>query len=128
MKKVTPKKPTPKKEKITYKLDAAGQSLGRLASDIAVTLRGKKQVNFQPHILSEMEVIVSNAAKIKVTGKKLQQKNYYHFSGYPGGLKTKKMVDEFAKSPAAVLKRTVWNMLPKNKLRNEMIKNLKITN
>ena len=69
-----------------------------------------------------------NAAKIKITGKKLEQKKYYHYSGYPGGLKTKKISEIFAKNPAEVLKRAVWNMLPKNKLRANMIKRLKINN
>ena len=110
-----------------HKLDATGQSVGRLATQIAIILRGKNKPTFQPHIDSGDNVIISNASKVKLTGKKIEQKEYYHFSGYPGGLKTKKMKDVFSKNPGEVIKRAVWNMLPKNKLRAKMIKRLKFT-
>lgn len=106
-------------------IDAANQPLGRLASRIALTLRGKTNPKFQPHILSNEKVVIFNVEKIKLTGRKLEQKKYYHYSGYPGGLKEKKMKDVFEKNPGEVLKRAVWGMLPKNRLRKEMIKNLK---
>lgn len=112
----------------TQQIDATDKILGRLACEIALLLRGKNKATFQPHLDRGDVVAVKNAGKIKLTGKKLQQKFYYHYSGYPGGLKAKKAGDLFAKNPAEVLKKAVWNMLPKNKLRSQMIKRLKITN
>ncbi len=105
-------------------IDASNQRLGRLASKIALILRGKNSPNFQPHILSKEKVLVSNIGKIKFTGRKLEQKKYFHYSGYPGGLKEKKMKDVFGKNPNEVLRRAVFGMLPKNRLRKDMIKNL----
>ena len=105
-------------------IDASNQPLGRLASKIAQLLRGKHSPAFQPYILSKEKVIVTNTGKIKFTGRKLEQKKYYHYSGYPGGLSEKKMKDVFEKNPNEVLRRAVWGMLPKNRLRKEMIKNL----
>ncbi|MEK7203762.1 MAG: 50S ribosomal protein L13 [Patescibacteria group bacterium] len=105
-------------------IDASNQPLGRLASKIAQFLRGKQSPSFQPYILSKEKVMVSNAGKMKFTGRKMEQKKYYHYSGYPGGLKEKKMKDVFEKNPNEVLRRAVWGMLPKNRLRKEMIKNL----
>lgn len=125
-KKKDSKKPTIKRE--THKIDATDKVLGRLACQIAILLQGKNKANFQSHLDQGENVVVTNATKIKITGKKLNQKLYYHYSGYPGGLKKKKMAEVFEKNPAEVLKRTVWNMLPKNKLRNKMIKRLKISN
>ncbi len=109
---------------INMEIDAANQPLGRLASKIALILRGKNTPKFQAHILSDQKVIISNTDKIKFTGKKMEQKKYYHYSGYPGGLKEKKMSDVFKKDPGIVLRNAVWGMLPKNRLRKEMIKNL----
>lgn len=105
-------------------IDATDQSLGRLASRIAFILRGKDSPKFQPHILSEEKVVVSNVEKVKFTGRKLEQKKYYHYSGYPGGIRERKMGEIFAKNPKEVLRRAVFGMLPKNRLRKEMIKNL----
>lgn len=109
---------------IIHKMDATNQSLGRLASKVALILRGKTSPAFQPHILSREKVLVENVQKIKLTGKKMDEKRYYHYSGYPGGLKEKKIKDVLQKNPQEVLRRAVWGMLPKNKLRKEMIKNL----
>lgn len=106
------------------KIDATNQSLGRLASKVASILRGKTSPSFQPHILSSEKVLVENVQKVKLTGKKMEQKKYYHYSGYPGGLKERKVKDVFQKNPGEVLRRAVWGMLPKNRLRKEMIKNL----
>ncbi|MBI4117107.1 MAG: 50S ribosomal protein L13 [Parcubacteria group bacterium] len=106
------------------KIDATNQSLGRLASRIAQILRGKTNPEFQPNILSREKVLIENVQKIKLTGKKMDQKIFYHYSGYPGGFKEKKAGDVFQKAPGEVLKRAVWGMLPKNRLRKEMIKNL----
>lgn len=111
-----------------YEIDAKDQSLGRLATQVASFLMGKNSASYERHKDMGGTVVITNASKIKVTGKKMEQKEYYHHSGYPGGLKTKTMEDIFKKDPAEVIKRAVWNMLPKNKLRDEMIKRLKITN
>lgn len=105
-------------------IDAKDQSLGRLASRVALILRGKNSPNFQSHVLSDEKVMISNVEKIKLTGRKLEQKKYYHYSGYPGGLREKKMKDVFKSNPKEVLRKAVWGMLPKNRLRKEMIKNL----
>lgn len=112
----------------THKIDATGKILGRLSTEIAHILRGKNKVSFLPHIDGGDFVVISNASKIKTTGKKMEQKVYYHYSGYQGGLKEKKMGDVFEKNPSEVIKRTVWNMLPKNKLRSNMIKRLIVKN
>lgn len=114
--------------RITHKIDATDQVLGRLATSIVLVLRGKNKATFQPHIDAGDFVNVTNAAKLKLTGKKLDQKQYYHYSGYPGGLRTKKLSVVMVKDPAWALRAAVWNMLPKNKLRNNMIKRLKISN
>jgi len=107
-----------------HRIDATNESLGRLASKVALILRGKSSPKFQPHILPDDKVIIQNIEKIKLTGRKLEQKKYYHYSGYPGGLKEKKMKDVFQKNPGEVLRRAVLGMLPKNRLRKQMIKNL----
>lgn len=119
---------SPQFSRETHTIDATGKILGRLSTEIATILRGKNRPSYRPHLEQGNFVNVINASKIATTGKKMAQKEYYHFSGYPGGLKRRKMSDEFAKSPAKVLRQTVWNMLPKNKLRDTMIKRLKITN
>ena len=105
-------------------INAENQILGRLASRIALILRGKHSPAFQPHILSKEKVVVSNVDKIRFTGKKLEQKKYFHYSGYPGGLREKRMKEVFEKNPNEVLRIAVLGMLPKNRLRKEMIKNL----
>ena len=118
----------PKAKREFYQLDAAGQVLGRLASQIAILLQGKNKPSFRPYLDAGGVVSVKNASKIKITGRKLEQEKYYHYSGYPGGLKEKKISILFKNNPGEVLKRTVWNMLPKNKLRGKMIKRLRIIN
>ncbi len=105
-------------------IDASGKVLGRLASEIATLLRGKHKVTFEPHIDNGDMVEVSNVAEIVVTGKKMNQKIYYRHSEYPGGLKETKMNTLFAENPEEVLRKAVWNMLPKNKLRARAIKRL----
>ena len=107
-----------------HEIDGTNESLGRLASKIAQILRGKTSPKFQPNILPNEKVFVENADKIRFTGRKLEQKKYYHYSGYPGGLKEKKVKEVFEKNPKEVLRRAVLGMLPKNRLRKEMIKNL----
>lgn len=114
-------------ERDTYKVDAYGQILGRMASDIAMHLMGKHKPSYQPHIDAGDNVIVENIKHVKVTGKKLEQKKYYHHSFHPGGLKEKVMGEVFDENPAKVLQYAVSRMLPKNKLRRDRLKRLKIS-
>ena len=111
----------------THTIDAASKVLGRLATEIAVLLRGKHKPDFQPNQDKGDFVKVKNIDKIRLTGKKMEKKKYYHHSGYIGGLKETPLKKVFAKSPAEVLRRAVWGMLPKNKLRAEQIKRLKFS-
>ncbi len=111
-------------ERKRHTIDATDQAIGRLATQIATLLRGKQKANFTPHIDNGDFVVVNNIDKAKFTGKKLEQKKYYSYSGYPGGLKTKKIMDLYKNNPQEILKRAVYNMLPKNKLRQDMIKRL----
>ena len=90
------------------------------------TLIGKVKPEYIPNIDQGDYVVIKNISQLKFTGEKLDQKKYYHYSGYPGGLKTKKMGDVFKKDPKDVFKRAIFNMLPKNKLRNERMKRIKI--
>jgi large subunit ribosomal protein L13 len=106
------------------KLDAADISIGRLASKIALILRGKNKPDFNPSIDNGDIVEISNIGNIKITGKKMEQKKYYHYSGYQSGLKTKKMSDVFKRDPGEVLRRAVRDMLPPTRLRNNMLKRL----
>ncbi len=111
-------------ERKKHQIDATNQSIGRLASQIALLLRGKHKNDFAPQIDNGDFVIVTNINKVKFTGKKLEQKEYYSYSGYQGGLKRKKLSELFQENPAEVLRKAVYNMLPKNKLRQDMIKRL----
>ncbi len=112
-------------ERKTHTIDAAGRILGRLASEIAVLLRGKDKTDFAPYKDIGDIIIVKNVDKLKFTGKKMEQKKYYRHSGYPGGLKEVSLGKLFEKNSAEVFKKAVWGMLPKNKLRAKMIKRLK---
>ena len=114
-------------ERKTHQIDATGKVLGRLATQVAILLRGKNVPTFRPNIDAGANVEVINASKIKFSGKKLQQKEYIWHTNYPGGLKRRKVKDVFVLDPAAVLKTAVMGMLPKNKLRSRMIKRLKVT-
>ena len=126
--KVKPKNDQKKNKIVERHIDASGKVLGRLASEIAVALRGKDKPSFRPYLVMGDKVIVNNASKIVITGNKLEQKTYYHHTGYLGHLKAEKLKDVMAKNPAEVLRRAVWGMLPKNKLRDRLIKNLTISN
>jgi large subunit ribosomal protein L13 len=106
------------------KFDATGQTVGRLATQIALALRGKDEPEWQPHLDTGAMVEVSNIAKLKFTGKKLQQKVYHHYSGHPSGIRTKTMGEMFANKPGEILWRAVRKMLPDNRLRNGMLKRL----
>ena len=111
-------------ERKWYVVDAEGQTLGRLASEIAKVLRGKNKPTYTPHIDTGDYVIVVNAEKIKVTGKKLDQKVYYHHSDYVGGMKETSLKDMLAKKPEQVIELAVKGMLPKGPLGREMYKKL----
>ncbi len=107
-----------------YVVDADGKTLGRLASEIAKVLRGKNKAIFTPHIDTGDYVIVINAAKVVVTGKKLDQKIYYHHSDYVGGMKETTLREKLAKKPEEVVELAVKGMLPKGPLGREMYKKL----
>ena len=109
-----------------YVVDAQGKTLGRLASEIASILRGKHKPIYAPHLDCGDYVIVVNAEKVRVTGKKLDQKFYYRHSGYPGGLKSINLRDQLQRHPTRVLQAAVRGMLPKNRLGRAMRKKLKI--
>jgi large subunit ribosomal protein L13 len=112
-------------EQKTHLIDATNKSLGRLAVEIAILLRGKHKVDFVPYKNMGDVVIVKNVDKVKLTGKKLLQKKYYKHTGYTGHLKEISLEKLFEKSPELVLKKAVYGMLPKNKLRDKIIKRLK---
>jgi len=107
-------------------IDAKGETLGRLATKIAVVLKGKNKASFVPHLDNGDYVIVTNSDKFKVTGKKLTDKMYYRHTGYLGGLKEISLESLLAKKPTRALEFAVGGMLPKNKLRRGMISRLKL--
>lgn len=109
----------------TYTIDATNQALGRLASRVANLLIGKGKKTYLPNVDDGDIVVIKNVTKIKFTGRKLAQKEYKRYSGYPGGLKTTKLETMFVKYPERVLRLAVSRMLPKNKLRKPRIKRLK---
>ena len=109
-----------------YVVDAEGKTLGRLASEIAKVLRGKNKPTYTPHMDCGDNVIVINAEKITVTGKKMDQKVYYHHSGWIGGMKTATLKEKLAKKPEDVMYLAVKGMLPKGPLGRSMIKKLHI--
>ena len=113
-------------ERQWYVVDATGHTLGRLASEIASSLRGKNKPTFTPHIDTGDYVVVVNADKIKVTGKKMNQKVYYNYTGYVGGLKETTLKEKLAKKPEDVLYLAVKGMLPKGPLGRQMIKKLHV--
>jgi len=107
-------------------IDAQGKTLGRLATEIAVLLRGKRKPEFTPFLDCGDYVIVINAEKIHITGKKLEDKKYYSHSLYPGGLKVKTFKELLEKKPEEVIRRAVWGMVPKGKLGRALYKKLKV--
>ena len=113
-------------EKKWYVVDATGYTLGRLASEVAKILRGKNKPIFTPHIDTGDYVIIVNAEKIKVTGKKLDQKIYYHHSDYVGGMKETTLREMLAKKPEKVVELAVKGMLPKGPLGREMFTKLHV--
>ena len=113
-------------ERKWYVIDADGVVLGRLASQVALMLRGKHKPTFTPHVDTGDYIIVVNTDKIAMTGRKRDQKIYYHHSGYPGGLKETKYRDLLANKSEFALKKAVRGMLPKGPLGNKMFKKLKV--
>jgi large subunit ribosomal protein L13 len=109
-----------------YLVDAEGKTLGRIATQIADRLRGKGKTSFTPHVDTGDFVVVINAEKIALTGNKLQDKEYYAFSGYPGGLRTTKAVDMLNRKPTHLVEHAVRGMLPKNPLGKKMATKLKV--
>lgn len=118
-----------KKETVTrkwYLVDAQEQVLGRMATRIAIILMGKHKPIYTPFIDTGDNVIIVNAKKVKVTGRKMEQKNYYNYSGYPGGMKVRSLKRVMSKKPEYIIRHAVRLMLPKNKLGRQMLKKLKI--
>ena len=113
-------------EKNWHLVDAEDKRLGRLAVKIATILSGKNKAQYSPNADLGDFVVVVNAEKVKVTGNKFSQKNYYHHTGYPGGLKTKSFEKMQEDSPEKIIEKAVKGMLPKNKLANQIIKKLKV--
>ena len=119
----------PSKEAVVprwYVLDAEGQVLGRLATRVATLLRGKQRAHFAPSVDFGDHVIVLNAAKVRVTGRKLDQKTYRHYTGYPGGLREVGLRKVSETRPDRVIREAVLGMLPKNRLRKRMVRRLLI--
>ena len=118
-----------KQEEVTrnwYEIDAEGKILGKIATEIAVRLMGKHKPSYTPHVDGGDFVVVVNADKFAVTGKKMLDKKYYRHSGYPGGLKVRSLEEMLEKKPTEVIRKAVERMLPKNKLGSQMINRLKI--
>ena len=107
-------------------VDAEGQTLGRLATQIADALRGKRKPTYTPHIDTGDFVVVVNAEKIAVTGQKLDQKLYHRHSGFPGGIRTRTLREQLERRPTEVLRKAVKGMLPRNRLARQQINKLKI--
>ena len=113
-------------ERKWYVIDADGQTLGRLATQVAMILRGKHKPLFTPHVDCGDNVIVINAAKVVLTGKKLEQKKYYRYSGYVGGLKETTARDMLEKKPELMVYEAIKGMMPKNSLGREMLTKLRV--
>jgi large subunit ribosomal protein L13 len=107
-------------------VDAAGKTLGRLATQIADLLRGKGKPTFTPHVDVGDFVVVVNAEKIRVTGNKLAAKRYYRHSGYPGGLRSRTLGEQLERGPEEVIRRAVRGMLPRNRLGRKQLTKLKV--
>lgn len=109
-----------------YLIDAKGLTLGRLSTKVAELLMGKHKPSYSPNVITGDSVIIINSSKVKTTGNKLTDKFYYRHSGYPGGIKETSLKDMLEKHPNRVIEHSVAGMLPKNKLKAEMLKNLKV--
>jgi large subunit ribosomal protein L13 len=109
-----------------YVVDAEGKTLGRLATQIADILRGKRKPEYTPHCDTGDFVVVINAEKIRVTGKKMEQKLYWRHSGYPGGIRSRTLAEMLERQPEEVMRKAVKGMLPRNKLGRAQLRKLKI--
>ena len=109
-----------------YLVDATDKVLGRLATQIATRLRGKHKPEYTPHVDTGDHIVIVNAAKIRVTGDKINQKKYYRHTGYPGGIKETVLSDELENHPERVIERAVKGMLPKNSLGRTMFRKLRV--
>ena len=114
--------------KLWVLIDAEGQTLGRLASKVAILLRGKHKPNFTPHVDCGDNVVVVNASKVNLTGKKWEDKTYIRYTGYPGGQRTLTANQLFDKNPSTIIEKSVKGMLPKNKLGAALFRNLHVYN
>jgi large subunit ribosomal protein L13 len=126
---MTTKTYSPKPTELThdwYIVDAEGQTLGRLAAELAGRLMGKHKPQYSPHLDCGDNIVVINADKIAVTGNKLADKKYYRHSGYPGGIKETTLGDLMERKPTAALERAVKGMLPKNRLQDDRLARLKL--
>jgi large subunit ribosomal protein L13 len=113
-------------EQSWYLVDAEGETLGRLATEIADVLRGKRKPAYTPHVDTGDFVVVVNAEKVRVTGNKLEQKIYYRHSGYPGGLRQRTLAEQLQRRPEEVIRKAVKGMLPKNRLAAAQLRKLKV--
>ncbi len=109
----------------TIIVDVKGKSLGRAASEVALLLRGKDKVTYEPRIRPTHHVVIQHVGELNIFPAKMHTKSYTRYSGYPGGLKTETLGDVYQKSPKEAFKRAVWGMLPKNRSRKIIINNLK---
>jgi len=114
--------------KLWVLVNAEGQTLGRLASKVAILLRGKHKPNFTPHVDCGDNVVVINASKVNLTGKKWEDKTYIRYTGYPGGQRTLTANQLFDKNPSTIIEKSVKGMLPKNKLGATLFRNLHVYN
>ena len=114
--------------KLWVLVDAEGQTLGRLASKVAILLRGKHKPNFTPHVDCGDNVVIINASKVNLTGNKWEDKTYIRYSGYPGGQRSLSANQLFEKNPSTIIEKSVKGMLPKNKLGSELFRNLYVYN
>jgi len=120
---------SPKPKDLThdwYIVDADGKTLGRLATVVASYLLGKHKVRYSPHLDCGDNVVIINAAKVHVTGNKLEDKTYYRHSGYPGGIKGTTLAEMLERHPAAAVEKAVYGMLPKNRLSDDRLRRLKV--
>ena len=113
-------------ERKWYVVDAEGQTLGRLATQITRVLRGKNKAQYTPHIDTGDFVVVINADRVEVTGRKAEQKIYYRHTGYPGGLKEVSYERMMDRKPTEIVRKAVWGMMPKSRLARAQFKKLKI--
>ena len=114
--------------KLWVLVDAEGQTLGRLASKVAILLRGKHKPNFTPHVDCGDNVVIINASKVNLTGNKWEDKTYIRYTGYPGGQRSLSANQLFEKNPSTIIEKSVKGMLPKNKLGSALFRNLYVYN